>query len=158
MAAVMLHLIPSFLANYSKNTLFISNTYEKQIVTKEYCISHQGAELWFLLNCRHHIYMLGNDGELLHKVDPLCSTYQLADCLYTIFKYRLSGNFVAKSGLVFDIAERAVNFKQKTRGVDKLPGKKDPLGKGAQSIHWKLSNSQNQRKPVNRSWQKNWTS
>ena len=48
--------------------------------------------------------------ELLQKLQPLCSTYQHVDCLHTLFKYRVSRKFVAKSGERFDNVQRRVYF------------------------------------------------
>ena len=49
MAAVMLQMIPSFSKIYSKNSLFISaNTYEKFIVSKDYCIVRHDDKMCFL--------------------------------------------------------------------------------------------------------------
>ena len=43
------------------------------------------------------------------------------DCLYTLFKYRFSGNDIAKSGQVFDDVQRAVDFNHRNKGVDRVP-------------------------------------
>ena len=43
------------------------------------------------------------------------------DCLYTLFKYRFSGKVIAKSGQVFGNVQRAVDFNQKNKGVDRKP-------------------------------------
>ena len=43
------------------------------------------------------------------------------DCLYTLFKNRFSGKIVAKSGQVFDNLQRAVDFNQRNKGVDRMP-------------------------------------
>ena len=43
------------------------------------------------------------------------------DCLYTLFKYRFSGKVIAKSGQVFDSVERAVDFNNRNKGVDRQP-------------------------------------
>ena len=52
MAAVMLQVIPSFHTNFSKNSLFVSaNTYEKYILSKEYCIARHVDKMCFLPNC-----------------------------------------------------------------------------------------------------------
>ena len=65
MAAVMLQVIPSFYTNYSKNKLFISAyTYQKFIVSKEYCIARHDENMCFLPNCRYHIILTGNIKEL----------------------------------------------------------------------------------------------
>ena len=122
MAAVMLLVIPSFYTNYSKNSLFISaNTYEKYIVSKEYCIAGHDDKMCFLPICRYHNILIGNLKELLQKLDAFCFHYQHLDCLYTIFKYRVSNKIFIKSGQLFDNLQRAVHFNQQNRGVDRMP-------------------------------------
>ena len=122
MVAVMLQVIPSFYTNYSKNSLFISaNTYEKYIVSKEYCIAGHDDKMCFLPNCRYHILLIGNLKELLQKLDAFCFNYQHVDCLYTLFKYRFSGKIVIKSGQLFYYLQRAVHLNQQNRGVERMP-------------------------------------
>ena len=118
----MLQVIPSFYTNYSNNSLFISaNTYEKFIVTKEYCIARHDDKMCFLPNCRYHITLIGNTKELLQKSDAFCFNHQHVDCLYTLFKYRFIGKIVIKSGQVFDNLQRAVRFNQQNRRVERIP-------------------------------------
>ena len=122
MAAVMSQVIPSFYTNYSKNSLFISaNTYEKFIVSKEYCLARDDDMMCFLPNCRYHIILIGNIKDVLQKRDAFCFNYQHVDCLYTLFKYRFSGKSDVKSEQVFDNLQRSVHFKQQNRGVEKMP-------------------------------------
>ena len=122
MAAVMLQVILSFYATFSKNNRFISgNTYEKFIVSKEYCNAHHDDNMCFLPICRYHIILIGNIKELLQKLDAFCFNYQHVDCLYTLFKYCFSGKIVVKSGKLFDNLQRAVHFNQQNRGVDRIP-------------------------------------
>ena len=122
MAAVMLQVIPSFYTNYSKNSLFISaNTFEKFMLSKEYCIARHDDKMCFLPNCRYHIILIGNIKDLLQKLDAFCFNYQHVDCLYTLFKYRFSGKIVVKSGQLFDKLQGAVHFNQQNRGVDRMP-------------------------------------
>ena len=122
MAAVVLPVIPSFYTNYFQIRFFISaNTYEKHIVCKEYCIARHDDKICFLPNCRYHNILIGNIKELLQKLDPICFNYQYVDCLYTLFKYRLSGENVLNSGRLFDNLQRAVHFNQQNRGVDRMP-------------------------------------
>ena len=122
MAAVMLHVIPSFHTNYSKNSLFISaNTYEKYIVSKEYCIARHDDKIYLLPKCRYHITLIGNIKELLQKLDAFCSNYQYVYCLYTPFNYRFSSKIVVKSGQVFDNLQRAVHFNHQKRALDRMP-------------------------------------
>ena len=122
MAAVMLQVIPSFYTSYSKNILFISaNTYEKYIVSKEYCIAAHVDKMCFLPKCRYHFILIGNIKGLLQKLDAICFNYQHLDCLYTLFKYRFNGEIVIKSGQLFDYLQRAVHFNQQNRGVERTP-------------------------------------
>ena len=122
MVAIMLQTIPSFCAKFSEKNLFISaTTYEKHIVCKDYCIAHHNEKTCSLPVCKNHIILLGNVEELLKKMDTFCLTYQHVDCLYTLFKYRLSGKGIAKSGQVFDNVQRAVDFNHRNKGVDRMP-------------------------------------
>ena len=122
MVAVMLQVIPSFYTNYSRNSLFISaNSYEKFIVSKEYCIARHDDKMCFLPNCRHHIILIGINKDLLQNLDAFCFNYKHVDCLYTLFKYRFSGKIVVNSGQLFDKLQRAVHFNRQNRGVERMP-------------------------------------
>ena len=122
MAAIMLQAKPSFYAKISEKSFFISaSTYEKFIVSKDYCIAHHDDKTCFLPSCKYHILLHGNVEELLKKLDTFCFTYQHVDCLYTLFKYRFSGKVIAKSGQVFDNVQRAVDFNHRNKGVDRMP-------------------------------------
>ena len=122
MAAIMLQSIPSFYTKFSEKSLFISaNTYEIYIICKDYCVTHHDDKTCFLPSCKYHIILLGNVEELLRKLDTFCFTYQHVDCLHTLFKYRLGGKVVAKSGQVFDNVQRAIDFNQRNKGVDRRP-------------------------------------
>ena len=118
----MLQSIPSFYTKNSEKSLFISaSTYEKYIVCKDYCVAHHDDKTCFLSSCKYHILLLGNIEELLKKLDTFCFTYQHVDCLYTLFKYRFSGTVLVKSGQVFDNVQRAVDFNQRNKGVERMP-------------------------------------
>ena len=122
MAAVLLQVIPSFYTNYSERSLFLSaNTYEKFIVSKEYCIADHDDKMCFLHNCRYHIILIGNITELLQKLFAFCFNYQHVDYLYTLFKYRFNGKIVIKSGKFFGYLQTAVHFNQQNRGVERMP-------------------------------------
>ena len=122
MAAIMLQSIPSFYAKISEKSLFISaNTYAKYIVCKDYCIAHHNDKTCLLASCKYHILLLANVEELLKKLDTFCFNYQHVDCLYTLVKCRFSGKVIAKSGQVFDNVQRAVDFNQRNKGVDRMP-------------------------------------
>ena len=122
MAAVLLQVIPSFYTIFSKNSLLTSaNTYEKFIVSKEYCIARHDDKMCFLPNCGYHIILIGNIKDLLQKLHALCFNYQHVDCLYKLFKYRLNGKVVIQSGQIFDDLQRAVHFNQQNREADRMP-------------------------------------
>ena len=118
MAAVVLRVVPCFYIICSKNNVFISaNTYEKYIVSKEYCIARHEVRMHFLPNCRYHNILK----ELLQKLGALCINYQHVDCLYTLFKYGFSGKVSVKGAQLFDNVQRAVHFNHQHRGVDRMP-------------------------------------
>ena len=137
--------------NFRKKSLYSATTYEKDIVCKDYCIAHHNEKTCFLPACKYHIVLLGNVQELLKKLDSFCFTYQHVDCLYTLFKYRFSGKFIAKSGQVFDNVQRAVDFNHRNKGVDRMPSiaKKETLEEKVQgNICSAPFKRQKQRRPV----------
>ena len=147
----MLQTIPSFYTKNSEKSLFISaNTYQKNIVCKEYCIAHHNDKTCFLPACKYHIILLGNAEELLKKLDLFCFTYQHVDCLFTLFKYRFKGKVTAKSGQVFDNVQRAVDLITGTREWKECQAlqKKRLLRKNSKSIYSDPSKRPNRRKLV----------
>ena len=91
LATIMLQAVPKFNAEVSEKTLSTStNTYEKYIVCKDYCIAHHEDRTCFLPACKTHIILLGEIEELIHKLDTFCFTFQHVDCLYALFKFRFS--------------------------------------------------------------------
>ena len=94
-----------------KNTLFVKTTASPITTTRRV----------FLPSCKYHRLLLGNVEELLKKLDTFCFTYQHVDCLFTLFKYRFSGKIFAKRGQVFDNLQRAVDFNQRNKRVDRMP-------------------------------------
>ena len=122
MADVTLKVIPSFLKKISENSLFFSaNTFEKHIVSKEYCIACHDDKMCSLPKCRNHIILIGNIKELLQKLDAFCFFYDYVDCLYTLLKYRFSGKIVVNSGQLFDNVQTEVHFNHQHRGVERMP-------------------------------------
>ena len=121
MAAIMFQTIPSFYAKNSEKNLFISaDTYEKNLVCKDYCIALHDDQTCFLPVFKYHIILLGEIEELLHKLDTFCFTHQHVDCLYILFKYRFREKINVNSGNVFDNVQRAITFNQRNRGVEKM--------------------------------------
>ena len=133
-----------------KISLFLQIRMKKNIVCTVYCIAHHDDKTCFLPTCKNHIILLGNVEELLKKLDTFCFTYQHVDCLYTLFKYRLTGKKFANSGQLFDNVQRAVDFNHRNKGVDRMPSiaKKDSQRKSSKSIYSALSKRQKQRRTV----------
>ena len=111
----------SFFAEYSEKCLFVfSNTYKKYIVCNDFCVAFQNDKTCFVSNWKFHISLLGNVEEVLKKLNTFCFTYQHVDCLYTLFMYRFSGKFIAKSGQVFDNVQRAIDLNHRNKEVDRM--------------------------------------
>ena len=111
MAAIMLEINPSFYAkNPEKGICISAKTYAKYIFCEAYCVAHHGDKTCSLPAGNYRIILLGENEEMLPKLDTFCFTYQHVDCLYTLFKYRVSGKNIAKSGNVFDNVRRVISF------------------------------------------------
>ena len=122
MAAIILQTIPSFYEKISEKSLFISaNTYEKNLVCKDYCIAHHDDKTFFSPACKYLIILRGNVEELVKNLDTFWFTYQHVDCPYTLFKYRFSGKVIVERGQVFDNVQRAVDSNHRNKGVDRMP-------------------------------------
>ena len=158
MAAVMLQVISSFYAKYSKSNLLIfANTYEKHIVSKEYCIAHHDAIMCFLPNCRYHILLFGNVEQLLQKLDHCVShinTWTVSIHCSSIDSIEILLSRVAKCQ-VFANMQRAFYFNQRNRGVDRMPSnaKRDSWGNSTKNAYWDTSKRPNRRKLVDQSWE-----
>ena len=123
-----------------KNTMFVKTTASPITTTRRV----------FLPACKYHLILPGNVEELLKKLDTFCFTYQHVDCLYTLFKYRFSGKFIVKTGQVFDNVQRALEFKHRNKGADRMASiaKKGSCGQSRKSIYSAPSKRQKQRRPV----------
>ena len=123
MAAVMMQVVPRFYSVYSTKSVHIcANTYEKYLVSKDYCVAQHEDSMCTVPNCNYHILLIAekDKNDLMQKLDTFCFTYQLVDCLYTLFKYRFDGKIVTKNGQVFDNIERAVRFNQRHKTVERM--------------------------------------
>ena len=107
--------------NFRILSLYFWKVYEKNIVCKDYCLTHHDDKTCLLLACKDHLILLGEIEEFLRKLETFCFTCQHVDCLYTLFKYRFIGKIIAKSGNVFDNVQRVVGFNRRNRGGDKNP-------------------------------------
>ena len=112
---------PLLYKTFKKQPLYFCNhIWKKSIVRKEYCSARHDDKMCLLPNCKNHIMFIGNNNELLQKLDAFCFDYQHVDCLSTRFKYCFSGKIVVKSGQLFDSVQRAVHFNHQNIGVDRM--------------------------------------
>ena len=81
MAAVMMQVVPSFYSVYSTKSVHIcANTYEKYLVSKDYCVAQHEDSMCTVRNCKYHILLIAEKdiNVLMEKLDTFCFTYQLA--------------------------------------------------------------------------------
>ena len=76
--------------------------------------------MYFLPNCRYEIILIRDLEETQQELDEFCFTYLYVDCRYTLFKYRLSGDFDVKSRQVFGNVQGAIYFNQGTTRVYRM--------------------------------------
>ena len=103
-----------FVQVHTKNTSYVLQTTASRI-------KNQDDKTCFLHACKNDSILHGNFEELLKKLDTFCFTYKQGDCLYTLFKYRFGRKVIVKSGQVFYIVQRAVDFNHRNKGVDRMP-------------------------------------
>ena len=124
MAFAMCQAYPTFYLDYHSNSLFISvseNVYEKFIVTQDYCISNYPS-FYPVKNCKFHLVLIGLSlDQILQRFDKYHFTYQIVDCIYTLYKCKFHSNVISSSGEVFNQLNRAVEHNLKCRVPEKLP-------------------------------------
>ena len=114
---------PTFYSNYNAKSLFISvseNFYEKFIVTQDYCVSNHSS-FCPVENCKFHLVLIASSlDQILQRLDKNHFTYQIVDCIYTLYKYRFYSNIISSRGEVFNQLNRAVKHNMKCRLPEKL--------------------------------------
>ena len=124
MAAAVCQALPSFYSYYCQKSLFISvssDLYEKYIVTNYFCVSTH-ISYCSLENCKFHILLIGSTfDQLLPRFGNFHFTYQIINCLYTLYKYRFYSNVILSVGEVFNQLDRAVHHNLKWKGAEKMP-------------------------------------
>ena len=117
----MCQALPSFHSDYCQKSLFISvssNLYEKKIVTNNFCVSTRNSYC-SLENCKFHILLIGSSfDQILQRLANFHFTYQIIDCLYTLYKYRFYSNVISSTGEVFNQLDRAVHHNLKWKGAE----------------------------------------
>ena len=97
------------------------NFYEKFFVTQDYCVSNHSS-FCPVENCKFHLVLIGSSlDQILQRLDKYHFTYQIVDCIYTLYKYRFYFNIISSRDEVFNQLNRAVEHNLKCRIPEKLP-------------------------------------
>ena len=73
-------------------------------------------------NCKFHLVLVGSSlDQILERLDKNLFTYQIVDCIYTLYKYRFFPHIISSRGEVFNQLNRAVEHNLKYRIPEKLP-------------------------------------
>ena len=101
--------------------LCLRKLYEKLIVTQDYCLSNHSS-FCPVENCKFHLVLIGSSlDQILQRLDKYRFTYQIVDCIYTLYKFRFYFNIISSRGEVFNPLNRAVEHNLKCRIPEKLP-------------------------------------
>ena len=124
MAAAVCQALPSFFSEYCQKSLFnsvSSEFYEKHIVTNNFCVSTHNTYC-SLKNCKFHILLnCSSFDQILQRLGNFHFTYQIIDCLYTLYKYRFYSNVISSIREVFNQLDRAVHHNLNWKGAEKKP-------------------------------------
>ena len=124
----MCQVLPSFYSDYNSKSLFISvsnNSYEKYIVTQDYCVSTHDS-FCSLGNCKFHIILIGTSfSQILQRLDKYQYIFQEIDCLYTLYKHRFFSSIVTSSGEVFNQLSCGVQHNLRWKGAEKTSSIKE---------------------------------
>ena len=76
----------------------------------------------YIANCKFHLVLIGSSlDQILQRLDKYHFTYQIVNCIYTLYKYRFYFNIISSRGEVFNKLNRAVEHNLKCRIPEKLP-------------------------------------
>ena len=124
MASAICQAYPTFYSDYNAKSLFISvseNFYEKIIVTQDYCVSNHSS-FCPVENCKFSLVLIGSSlDQILQRLDKYHFTYQIVDCIYTLYKFKFFFNNISSRGEVFNQLNCAVGHNLKCRIPEKLP-------------------------------------
>ena len=104
MASAMCQAYPAFYSDYNAKPLSISVSefFMKSSLTLKttvyLTIPHSIVE-----SCKYHLMLIGSSiDQILLKLDKFLFTYQIVDCIYTIYKYKLYSKVISSRGEVFN--------------------------------------------------------
>ena len=140
-ATAMCQAVPSFYSDYCQKSLFISvssDFYEKYIVTQDYFVSIHSSYC-SLENCNFPILLIGSSfDQILQRLGNFRFTFQIIDCLYTLYKYRFYSNVILSTGEVFNQLDCTVHHNLRWKGAEEIPSvaKKRLLRKKIQTLRF----------------------
>ena len=115
-ASALCQAYPTFYSDYKAKSLFISVSekfYEKFIVIEDYCVFNHSS-IFPVENCKFHLVLIGSSlDQILQRLDKYHFTYQIVDCIYTLYKNSFYSNVLSSRG--------ALEHKLKSRIPAKLP-------------------------------------
>ena len=124
MAAAMGQAFPSFYSDYlKKNTIcfHFQQFLRKNFVTLNICVSNRHSYC-SLENCCFNIFLIGSYfDQVLQQLGNFHFTYQIIDCLYTLYKYRVYSNNISYIGEVLNHFDCDVHHNLKWKGAEKMP-------------------------------------
>ena len=95
--------------------------YEKYIVTNCFSVSTHNSYC-SLENCKFDILLIGSSfDQILQRLGNFHFTYQIIDCHYILYKYRLSSNVISSTGEVFNQLDHAVHHNLKWKRAEERP-------------------------------------
>ena len=113
MASAMCQAYPTFYSDYNAKSLFIS--------VSENCVSNHSS-FCPVENCKFHLVLIGSSlDQILQRLDKYHFTYQIVDCIYTLYKFKFYFNNISSRGEVFNQLNCAVEHNLKCRIPEKLP-------------------------------------
>ena len=124
MASAMCQAYPTFHSDYNVKPLFISvseNFHETLVVTRHYRVSNLSS-FCSVENCNFHLVLIGSLlDQILQRLDKNHFTYQIVDCIYTLYNNRLYFNIISSRSKIFNQLNCAVKHNLKCRIPEKLP-------------------------------------
>ena len=104
-------LFPAFIQIFVKNRFFFVsiNFYKKYVVTKIFCVSTHNSYC-SLGNFKFQILLIGSSfDQILQRLGNFLFTYQIIDCLYTLYKYGFYSKVISSTGEAFNQVDRPVH-------------------------------------------------
>ena len=97
-ASALCQAYPTFYSDYKAKSLFISVSekfYEKFNFIEDYCVFNHSS-IFPVENCKFHLILIGSSlDQILQRLDKYHFTYQIVDCIYTLYKNSFYSNVLS---------------------------------------------------------------